>query len=132
MSNQPKCTSHSRSRSNTRGKSELVMATHSQVWRKLTATSKSITYLVIGKGKFDPRVPIEQPDEEGDDVLICTDVREAFEERLQDKPQRITQVGLLDAQTKGILLLYENDVPVVQHVIKQQLCSEHMTGSLRS
>lgn len=32
---------------------------------------------VTGKGKFDPRVPIEQPDEEGDDVLICTDVSEA-------------------------------------------------------
>ena len=99
------------------------MAT-SMAWAGSNVKVNSLT----GKGKFDPRVPIDQPGEEGDDALIWADVPEALQERLADKPQRITQDCLM-GNAKGILRLYANDV--VQHVIKQQLRSEHMTGLLR-
>ena len=33
---------------------------------------------LTGEGTFDPRVPIDQPVEEGDDALIWTDVPEAL------------------------------------------------------
>ena len=57
--------------------------------------------------------------------MIWADVPEALEKRLKEKPQLITE-ECLKCNVKGILRLYENEI--VQHVIKQQLHSDHMTG----
>ena len=81
---------------------------------------------------FDPSVPIgtfiDQPGEEGDDALIWADVPAALEKRLKEEPQLITE-ECLKCNAKGILRLYENDI--VQHVIKQQLHSDHMAVLVR-
>ena len=83
---------------------------------------------LTGKGTFNPRIPIDQPGDEGDDVLIWADVPEALERQLKEKPQLITKDCLLD-NAKGILRLFENDI--VHHVIKHQLRSEQMSSLLR-
>ena len=53
------------------------------------------------EGTFDPRVPIDQPGEEGDDALIWADVPETLCKRLEKKPQQIT-VQLPDEQNWAI------------------------------
>ena len=58
----------------------------SMSWAGTGAKVNSLT----GKGKFNPRIPIDQPGDEGDDALIWSDVPFALEERLKDKPQLIT------------------------------------------
>ena len=88
-----------------------------------TGTKAKVNTLT-GRGTFDPKIPIDQPGEEGDDALIWADVPDALKERLKDKPQLITEDCLYD-NARGILRLYENDI--VQHVIKRQLRSELMT-----
>ena len=62
---------------------DSVMAT-SMAW----AGSKVTTNTLTGSGTFDPRVPIDQPGEEGDDVLIWADVPKALKKRIEDKPQK--------------------------------------------
>ena len=83
---------------------------------------------LTGKGTFDPTVPLDQPGEEGDDALIWADVPKALKERLEKKPQQITEDCLM-CNAKGILRLYEHDI--IQHVIQQQLRGEHMASLLR-
>ena len=83
---------------------------------------------LTGEGTFDPRVPLDQPGEEGDDALIWADVPEALRKRLKEKPQQITENCLM-CNAKGILRLYENDI--TQHVIKQQLRGEQMSSLIR-
>ena len=52
---------------------------------------KAAVNTLTGRGTFDPKIPIDQPGEEGDDALIWADVPEALKERLKDKPQLITE-----------------------------------------
>ena len=89
----------------------------SMSWVGTGAKVNSLT----GKGTFDPRIPIDQPGDEGDDALIWADVPHALEERLKEKPQLITKVCLYD-NAISILRLYKNDI--IKHVVKQQLRSE--------
>ena len=96
----------------------------SMAWAGRNARINTLT----GSGEFDPNVPIDQPGDEGDDALIWADVPAALAKRLEQKPQQITE-ECLRVNAVGILRLYENDI--VQHVIKQQLRSEHMTSLLR-
>ena len=112
-----------KSRAEERDEEESAPAT-SMSWTGTGVRVNSLT----GKGTFDPKVPIDQPGDEGDDALIWADVPDSLKYRLEDKPQLITQDCLLD-NAKGILRLYENDI--IHHVIKQQLRSEHMTSLLR-
>ena len=92
---------------------DSVMTT-SIVW----VGSGVITNTLTGSDTFDPRVPIDQPGEEGDDVLVWADVPKALKQRLENKPQRITQECLV-GNVERILCLYESDI--VTHVIRQQL-----------
>ena len=79
--------------------------------------SKARVNTLTGEGTFNPRVPVDQPGEEGDDALIWADEPYALKERLEAKPQQITEDCLL-GNAQAILRLFENDV--VQHVVKQQ------------
>ena len=54
------------------------------------AGKKTKVNTLTGRGTFDPRVPIDQPGEEGDDALIWADVPEKLKDRLKDKPQIVT------------------------------------------
>ena len=96
----------------------------SMAWAGKDVKVNSLT----GKGTFNPRIPIDQPGEGGDDALIWADVPEKLSKRLKEKPQRITEDCLVE-NAKGVLRLYQNDI--VQHVVKQQLRSEHMNSLLR-
>ena len=88
---------------------EATLATDMS-WVGTKVTVNTLT----GSGAFDPRVPIDQPGEEGDDALIWADVPKKLKQRLLAKPQLITEECLLE-NAKGILRLYNNDI--VQHVI---------------
>ena len=104
-------------------KSKPSRAPSTSTWIGTKAKANTLT----GKGKFDPKVSIEQVGDEGDDDIIWADYPKALKERLENKPQQITR-DCLQMNAKGILRLFENDI--VQHVIKQQLRSEHMTNLL--
>ena len=91
------------------------------------AGTKAKVNTLTGKGKFDPKIPIDYADDEGDDDLIWADPPTALIERLEEKPQQITS-DCLQMNALGILRLFESDV--TQHVIKQQLRSEHMSNLL--
>ena len=90
--------------------------------------SKARLNSLTGTGHFNPSVPVDQPGEEGDDALIWADVPEKLKERLENKPQQITETCLLE-NAKAILRLYENDI--TQHVVKQQLRGDRMDEILR-
>ena len=91
------------------------------------AGTKAKVNTLTGKGKFDPKIPIDHADDEGDDDLIWADPPTALIDRLEEKPQQITS-DCLQMNALGILRLFESDV--IQHVIKQQLRSEHMSNLL--
>ena len=90
----------------------------SMAWVGSKTLSKTRLNSLTGSGNFNPKVPVDQPGDEGDDALIWADVPEKLSERLASKPQQITESCLLE-NAKAILRLYENDV--IQHVVKQQL-----------
>ena len=46
---------------------------------------------LTGEGTFNPRIPIDQAGEDGDDALVWSDVSEKFNKRLKEKPQKITE-----------------------------------------
>ena len=109
------------------GKAEKRQAlTTGMSWAGTGTKVKSNT--LTGKGTFDPRVPLDQPGEEGDDTLIWADVPKILKERLEAKTRQITEDCLM-CNVKGILSLYEHDI--IQHVIQQQLRGEHMPSLLR-
>ena len=58
--------------------------------------TKTVVNTLTGSGQFDPRVPIDQPGEEGDDALIWADVPKKLKQRLAEKPQQITEDCLLE------------------------------------
>ena len=80
------------------------------------AGTKARVNTLTGKGKFDPKVPIDHAGDEGDDDLIWADCPKNLLERLEEKPQQITS-DCLQMNALGILRLFENDI--IQHVIKQ-------------
>ena len=53
--------------------------------------SKEWLSSLTGSGHFNPTVPVDQPGEEGADALIWVDVPEKLKERLENKPQQITE-----------------------------------------
>ena len=115
---------HTRRKKNKKSDGNAAIMATSMAWAGSGTRANTLT----GEGTFDPRVPIDQPGEKGDDALIWADYPKAIKDRLKNVPQLVTEDCLL-GNAQGILCLYENDI--VAHVVKQQLRSDAMASLVR-